>query len=158
MPIVECACNAPSVSARSGKYAFKSVSVPFPLRNNLSAHCDYLTHLKDSLEMLRETLEEDQVDSTVTDACYLTNRSQELLEYAISTCPKSDRNQYSVSSVPKKMIHKHVSFVLPEETKAFSSSTQVNHLANNQTNIPLIASTGVNHDTSASGSKPRSKS
>ena len=59
-----------------------------------------------------------------------------------------------MSSEPKKKNHKHVSFVLPDETKTSSSSTQANHLATNQTNVPIIASTGVSHDTSASGSKP----
>ena len=104
MPIVECVCNAPSASAGSGKYACKSVSIPLPLRNNTSAHYDYLTYLKDCLEILRETVEENklgkQIERTITDACFLTNRSQELLEYAISTCPKINSKQDLVSSLP----------------------------------------------------------
>ena len=145
MPIVECMCNVPTVSAGSRKYACKSVSISFPLRNNKSAHYVYLTHLKDCLEMLRETLEENKhgelLESTITDACFLTNRSQELLEYAISTCPKINSKQNIVSSVPKEKNHKHVSFVLTDKTTASSSSTQANHVATKQTNVPIIAST-----------------
>ena len=59
-----------------------------------------------------------------------------------------------MSSVPKEKNHKHVSFVLPDETTASSSSTQANHLATKQTNVPIIASTGVINDTTTSGSKP----
>ena len=145
MLIVECECSAPVVSAGSRKYACKSVSISIPLRNNKSAHYDYLTYLKDCLEMLRETIEEnklgEQLESTITDACFLTNRSQELLEYAISTCPKINSKQDLVSSLPSMKNHKRVSFVLLDKTNEPSSSTQANHVATKQTNVPIIAST-----------------
>nr|GFA61050.1 hypothetical protein [Tanacetum cinerariifolium] len=61
------------------------------LRNNREAHLDYLRHLKESVETIRDIVEEDKVvrplDRSIVSACRYTLHSQELLEYAIGTCP-----------------------------------------------------------------------
>jgi vacuolar-type H+-ATPase subunit C/Vma6 len=76
------------------KYACDAVYIPLPLRNNKLVHSDYLKHLNECLELLRETIENDRIakplDDAIVGACFLTNRSQELLEYVIGTCPKID--------------------------------------------------------------------
>nr|GEX56402.1 retrovirus-related Pol polyprotein from transposon TNT 1-94 [Tanacetum cinerariifolium] len=59
--------------------------------NNRNAHLDYLRHLKESVETIRDIIEEAKVvrplDRSVVSACRYTKYSQELLEYAIGTCP-----------------------------------------------------------------------
>ena len=91
MPIISSDFVVPKVSACK-KYNVDAVNIPLPLRNNRSAHNHYLSYLKDSLDMLHETVEEDRImkphDSAILGACFLTKRSQELLEYAIGTCPE----------------------------------------------------------------------
>nr|GEW95979.1 hypothetical protein [Tanacetum cinerariifolium] len=60
------------------------------LRNNRDAHLDYLRHLKESVETIRDIVEEANVvkplDRSIVSACRYTKHSQELLEYAIGTC------------------------------------------------------------------------
>nr|GEW14025.1 hypothetical protein [Tanacetum cinerariifolium] len=69
------------------------------LRNNRDAHLDYLRHLKESVETIRNIVEEAKVvrplDRSIVSACRYTKHSQELLEYAIGTCPQG------VTSYPK---------------------------------------------------------
>nr|GEY78280.1 integrase, catalytic region, zinc finger, CCHC-type, peptidase aspartic, catalytic [Tanacetum cinerariifolium] len=73
-----------------GKYAIDVEPIPSHLGNNSEAHLDYLRHLKDSVETIREMVEEAKVvwtlDSSTVSACLYTKHSQELLEYAIGTC------------------------------------------------------------------------
>lgn len=55
------------------------------------------------MELLRETVEEDKIakplDSANLDACFLTNRSHGLLEYAVSTCPKGNRDRNTFTRI-----------------------------------------------------------
>nr|GEV60384.1 integrase, catalytic region, zinc finger, CCHC-type, peptidase aspartic, catalytic [Tanacetum cinerariifolium] len=64
-------------------------------------HLDYLKHLKESVETLREIVEEAKVkrplDRSLASACLYTKHSQELLEYVIGTCLK-DFNQRDKNS------------------------------------------------------------
>nr|GEU45168.1 hypothetical protein [Tanacetum cinerariifolium] len=78
----------PKVLAR-GKYAI-DVKPIFPrLRNNRDAHLNYLRHLKESVETIRDIVEEAkvvrQLDISIVSAYRYTNHSQELLEYVIDT-------------------------------------------------------------------------
>ncbi|GJY58203.1 retrovirus-related pol polyprotein from transposon TNT 1-94 [Tanacetum coccineum] len=54
-------------------------------RNNREVHLDYLKHLKESVETLREIVEEAKVekplDRSLASACLYTKQSHELLEY-----------------------------------------------------------------------------
>nr|GFA93977.1 hypothetical protein [Tanacetum cinerariifolium] len=65
------------------------------LRNNRNAHLDYLRHLKESVEIIPDIVEEAKVvrplDRSIVSACRYTKHSQELLEYAISTCPQGSQ-------------------------------------------------------------------
>nr|GEV68143.1 hypothetical protein [Tanacetum cinerariifolium] len=60
--------------------------------NNREVHLDYLKHLKESIATLREIVEEAQdvrpLDRSLASAFHYTKHSQELLEYAVGTCPK----------------------------------------------------------------------
>ncbi|GJW60240.1 integrase, catalytic region, zinc finger, CCHC-type containing protein [Tanacetum coccineum] len=79
-----------------GRYAIDVEPIPSNIRNNRKVQLDYLKHLKESVETLCEIVEEAKVerplDRSLTSACLYTKHSQELLEYAIGTCPK-DFNQ-----------------------------------------------------------------
>nr|GEX69919.1 putative ribonuclease H-like domain-containing protein [Tanacetum cinerariifolium] len=69
-----------------GMYVIDVEPIPPRLRNNREVHLDYLKHLKESVETLREIVEEAKVerplDRSLASACLYTKHSQELLEYA----------------------------------------------------------------------------
>ncbi|GJS55250.1 retrovirus-related pol polyprotein from transposon TNT 1-94 [Tanacetum coccineum] len=86
-------------------YAIDVKPVPPPLKNNRSAHLNYINHLKESVEIVREIVEEARVakplDNALNYACQYTKLSQELLEYVIGTCPKSfNERDYKAPSTP----------------------------------------------------------
>ncbi|GKA56002.1 hypothetical protein Tco_0755074 [Tanacetum coccineum] len=80
-----------------GMYAIDVEPIPPRCRNNRDVHLDYLKHLKESVETLREIVEEARVerhlDRSLAYACLYTKQSQELLEYAIDTCLKDFNKQ-----------------------------------------------------------------
>ncbi|GJT18194.1 hypothetical protein Tco_0876900 [Tanacetum coccineum] len=92
-----------------GRYAIDVEPIPPNIRNNREVHLDYLKHLKESVETLREIVEEAKVerplDRSLASAFLYTKHSQELLEYVIGTCPK-DFNQkdkkHAYTSLNKK--------------------------------------------------------
>nr|GEU82237.1 integrase, catalytic region, zinc finger, CCHC-type, peptidase aspartic, catalytic [Tanacetum cinerariifolium] len=120
-----------------GKYAIDVEPIIPRLRNNREALLDYLSHHKESVETIRKIVEEAKVarplDSSIVSACRYTKHSQELLEYAIGTCPQ-DSHQRDKKLVPAPLFRKkQVTF-----TEPFDMSNRVNRCTN------------------ASGSQPRS--
>ncbi|GJU02361.1 putative reverse transcriptase domain-containing protein [Tanacetum coccineum] len=115
-----------------GMYAIDVEPIPPRLKNNRNAHLTYINHLKESVETVREIVEEARVvkplDNALNYACQYTKLSQELIEYVIGTCPKEfterDSKALSIPLTRKKQV---------------------------------IPSTGVSSSTRASGSKPRKK-
>ncbi|GJY10999.1 retrovirus-related pol polyprotein from transposon TNT 1-94 [Tanacetum coccineum] len=96
----------------TGRYAIDVEPIPPRNRNNREVHLDYLKHLKESVETLREIVEEAKVerplDSSLAFACLYTKHSQELLEYAIGTCLKDfnprDKKHVATSLIRKKQV------------------------------------------------------
>ncbi|GJW65568.1 retrovirus-related pol polyprotein from transposon TNT 1-94 [Tanacetum coccineum] len=135
-----------------GKYAIDVEPIPPRNRNNRAVHLDYLRHLKESVETLREIVEEAKVerplDRSIVYACRYTKHSQELLEYAIGTCPK-DYNQRD-----KKK--KQVTFEEQCDTSNSNTHKHVEQLNTQKTNAPVPHSAGVNCCTNASRSQHRS--
>nr|GEY30951.1 hypothetical protein [Tanacetum cinerariifolium] len=129
MPVVKSKVLAP------GRYAIDIELIPPRIRYNREVHLDYLKHLKESVETLREI---------------------GLLEYVIGTCPK-DFNQrdkkHAATPVTRK---KQITFVDPCETSTNNTLTHVKQQTMHQTNEPVIPSIGVNGATAASESKTRS--
>nr|GFA05525.1 integrase, catalytic region, zinc finger, CCHC-type, peptidase aspartic, catalytic [Tanacetum cinerariifolium] len=86
----------PQVLARE-KYAIDVEPIVPCLRNTRDAHLDYLRHLKESVEIIRDIVEEAKVvrplDRSIVSACRYTKHSQELLEYAIDTCPQGSQQR-----------------------------------------------------------------
>nr|GEX64323.1 hypothetical protein [Tanacetum cinerariifolium] len=67
------------------------------LRNNKDEHLDYLRHLKESVETIRDIVEEAKIvrplDRSIVSDFRYTKHSQELLEYAIGTCPQGSQQR-----------------------------------------------------------------
>ncbi|GJS66467.1 retrovirus-related pol polyprotein from transposon TNT 1-94 [Tanacetum coccineum] len=141
-----------------GKYAIDVEPIPPRNRNNREVHLVYLRHLKESVDTLREIVEEAKVerplDRSLAFACRYTKHSQELLEYVFGTCPKVFNQQDKKHAhTPRK---KQVTF---EDQIATSSSTTHKHVEpmhTQKSNVSVPPSTGVNSCTNASGSQPRS--
>ncbi|GKD63101.1 hypothetical protein Tco_1305209 [Tanacetum coccineum] len=128
--------------------------------NNREAHLDYLKHLKESVEILREIVDEAKVerplDRSLAYACLYTKHSQELLEYVIGTCPKDFNTRDKKHAHTPLTRKKQVTFKDQCETSNNNTHKHVEQLNIQQTNVSVIPSTGVNSCTDASGSKPRS--
>ncbi|GJR97372.1 integrase, catalytic region, zinc finger, CCHC-type containing protein [Tanacetum coccineum] len=92
-------------------------------------HLHYIKHLKESVETLREIVEDAKVerplDTSLASACRYTKHSQELLEYVIGMCPKDfsprDKQNASTTSLRKK----RVTFVEPCETSTHNTPAQL---------------------------------
>ncbi|GKE14347.1 retrovirus-related pol polyprotein from transposon TNT 1-94, partial [Tanacetum coccineum] len=113
-----------------------------------------------SVETLREIVEEAKVerpfDRSLASACLYTKHSQELLEYAIGTCPNAF-NQRDKNHAPTPIIRKkQVTFDEQCETSNSNTHKHVEQLNTQKTNVPVPPSTGVNCCTNASRSQPRS--
>nr|GEV20166.1 Gag-Pol polyprotein [Tanacetum cinerariifolium] len=144
----------------SGKYAIDVELIVPHLRNNREAHLDYLRHLKESAKTIHDIVEEAKVvrplDRSVVLACRYTKHSQELLEYAIDTCPQDSHQR------DKKLAHvplirkKQVTFAETSDTSNSNTHKHVAKVNTQKTNVPVPPSTGVNCCTNASGSQPRS--
>ncbi|GKB75956.1 retrovirus-related pol polyprotein from transposon TNT 1-94 [Tanacetum coccineum] len=143
-----------------GMYAIDVKPIPHPLKNNRSAHLTYINHLKESVETVREIVEEARVvkplDNALNYACQYTKLSQELLEYVIGTCPKSFNERDNKAPSTPVTRKKQVTFNDKPGTSSSNTQKHEVHQKVQQTNVPVIHSTGVNTSTEASGSKPRS--
>ncbi|GJT93403.1 hypothetical protein Tco_1082248 [Tanacetum coccineum] len=101
MPTVKSKVVAP------GMYAIDVKPIPPRNRNNRGVHLEYLKHLKESVETVRELVEEARIekplDNVLENACFYTKRSQELLEYVIGICPKeSNKRDKKAATTPFK--------------------------------------------------------
>ncbi|GJY64302.1 retrovirus-related pol polyprotein from transposon TNT 1-94 [Tanacetum coccineum] len=102
MPAVKPKVLAP------GMYAIDVEPIPPRNRNNREVYLDYLKHLKESVETLREIVEEARIekplDNDFGNACFYTKRFQELLEYVIGTCPKEfNKRDKNIATTPLNM-------------------------------------------------------
>ncbi|GJZ10517.1 hypothetical protein Tco_0545276 [Tanacetum coccineum] len=143
-----------------GRYAIDVEPIPPHNRNNREVHLDYLKHLKESVETLREIVEEAKVerplDRSLASACLYTKHSQELLEYVIGTCPKDFNKQDKKHASTPLTRKKQVTFEDQCETSNNNAYKHVEKLNIQKTNVPVITFTGVNSYTDASKSHPRS--
>nr|GEY04342.1 retrovirus-related Pol polyprotein from transposon TNT 1-94 [Tanacetum cinerariifolium] len=143
-----------------GKYAIDVEPIIPRLRKNKEAHLDYLRHLKESVETIRDIVKEAKVvrplDNSIVSAYCYTKHSQELLEYAIGTCPQ-DSYQRDKKHAPAPLIRKkQVTFVAQCDKSHSNTHKHVAKLNTQKTNVLVPPSTRVNRCTDASGSQPRS--
>ncbi|GJX33402.1 retrovirus-related pol polyprotein from transposon TNT 1-94 [Tanacetum coccineum] len=143
-----------------GKYAIDVEPIPPRNRNNREVHLDYLKHLKESVETLREIVEEAKVerplDRLIVSACRYTKHSQELLEYGIGTCPKDFNQRDKKHALTHLIRKKQVVFEAKSDASNSIAYKHVEQLHTQKTNVHVPPSIGVNSCTDASGSQPRS--
>nr|GEU43951.1 uncharacterized mitochondrial protein AtMg00810-like [Tanacetum cinerariifolium] len=125
------------------------------LRNNKTAHTDYLRHTQEETVTLREIVESERLlnplNAYLNYACKYTKRIQELLIILQQTCPCINDLGIKLMAVTlknnnKKIKHIPVSGNTP--TKTTSSTIVVS-------NTLVLSSTGVNLPSCASGSQPQ---
>ncbi|GKA52221.1 hypothetical protein Tco_0745417 [Tanacetum coccineum] len=144
-----------------GMYAIDVEPIPPRLKNNRNAHLTYINHLKESVETVREIVEEARVvkplDNALNYACQYTKLSQELVEYVIGTCPKefTERDNKAAAFIPLTR-KKQVTSTDTCSTSTNNTQKHGVHQKAQQSNVQVIPSTGVSSSTRASGSKPRS--
>nr|GEZ75626.1 hypothetical protein [Tanacetum cinerariifolium] len=136
----------PLVSTRD-KHAIDVKPIVPRLRNNRNAHLDYLRHLKESVETIRDIIEEAKVvrplDRSIVSACRYTKYSQELLEYAIGTCPHgSQPRAKQLAHIP--LISKNqVSVAQPSDKGDSTTHPHVVTVTSQKINAHVPPSTGV---------------
>ncbi|GKF63029.1 hypothetical protein Tco_0183083, partial [Tanacetum coccineum] len=130
-----------------GMYVIDVKPIPHPLKNNRSAHLNYISHLKESVETIREIVEEARVvkplDSSLNYACRYTKLSQELLECVLGTTPVTGKKQVTLSDKPGTS----------------SSNTQKHKMRQRVqlTNIPVLPSTKPRSNTKKNRILPAKK-
>nr|GEY57952.1 hypothetical protein [Tanacetum cinerariifolium] len=128
------------------------------LRNNRDAHLDYLRHLNESMKTIRDIVKEAKVvkplDRSIVSACRYTKHSQELLEYAIGTCPHGSqpRAKQHIPLIKKKQ----VIVAQPSNTLDSTTHPHVVTVTSQKTDVPVPPSSGVDSCPIAGGSKPMS--
>ncbi|GJW37303.1 retrovirus-related pol polyprotein from transposon TNT 1-94, partial [Tanacetum coccineum] len=97
------------------------------MRNNRGVHHGYLNRLRDTLDTLREIVEDSRnnrpSDNSLEYACVYTKHSQELLEYVNASCPNVDNKRDKFIATTPLTRKKHVTFADPLETSGVSTAT-----------------------------------
>nr|GFB66006.1 hypothetical protein [Tanacetum cinerariifolium] len=128
------------------------------LRNNRTAHTDYLKHTQEETTTFREIVKSERLinllNTSLDYACKYTKRIQELLIILQQTCPGiTDLGNKLMAVTPKNndkkiRLTKHI----PSSGKATVKITSSTNLV---FNTPILSSTGVNLLFNASGSQPQ---
>nr|GEX53093.1 hypothetical protein [Tanacetum cinerariifolium] len=130
------------------------------LRNNRDAHLDYLRHLKESVEIIRDIVEEAKVvrplDRSIVSACRYTQHSQELLEYAIDTCPQGSQQRAKQLDHTPLLRKKQDTVTKPSNRQDSNKNKHVVTQKTQETNVHVPHSTGVKRCPKAGGSQPKS--
>nr|GFB12032.1 hypothetical protein [Tanacetum cinerariifolium] len=107
------------------------------LRNNREAHLDYLRHLKESVQTIRDIVEEAKV-------------------YAIGTCPPGSQPRAKQLAHTPLIRKKQVTAIKPSDRLNSNKNKHVVTQKIQKTNVPVTRSTGVKRCLKASGSQPKS--
>nr|GEY92466.1 hypothetical protein [Tanacetum cinerariifolium] len=128
------------------------------LRNNRTAHTDYLRHTQEETATLREIVGSERLlnplNTSLDYACKYTKRIQELLIILKQTCPCiTDLGTKLMAVTPKNndkkiRFSKHIPSLGNTPVKTTSSANVVS-------NTPVLSSIGVNLLSSAIGSQPQ---
>ncbi|GJW88647.1 retrovirus-related pol polyprotein from transposon TNT 1-94 [Tanacetum coccineum] len=125
-----------------GMYAIDVKPIPHPLKNNRSAHLNYINHLNESVETVREIIKEARVvkplDNALNYDCQYTKLSQELLEYVISTCPKSFNEKDNKAPSTPVTRKKQVTFNDKPGTSSSNTQKHEEYQKVQHSNIPVI--------------------
>nr|GFD06723.1 hypothetical protein [Tanacetum cinerariifolium] len=149
----------PSVLTRTKHVVDVELIVP-RLRNNRDAYLDYLRHLKESVETIRDIVEEAKVvrplDRSNVSACRYTQHSQELLEYAIGTCPQGSQQRAKQLAHTPFIRKKPDTVTKPSNRQDSNKNKHVVTQKIQKTNVHVPHSTGIKCFPKAGGSQPKS--
>ncbi|GJW05855.1 putative reverse transcriptase domain-containing protein [Tanacetum coccineum] len=127
------------------------------LKNNRDAHEVYIKKTIEYTETLRGFVERARTqyssEPILKYACMFTKHAQELLVYVSKTCPSSKKPSEKLVVVTPMNKDKKVRFADPS-TSASNIKKQIDSYITQDSNKPLLYSTGVKCPTSASRSKP----
>ncbi|GJZ47356.1 hypothetical protein Tco_0601188 [Tanacetum coccineum] len=127
------------------------------LKNNKDPHEDYLKKTIENTNTIRGLVErarkQNPSEPLLDTACVFTKCVQELLVYVSKTCPILTKSSEKLVVVTPKNKYKKVRFVDPV-TSLNNTQKHVDSHKTQDSNQPLLHSTGVICSTSASGSKP----
>nr|GEX46923.1 integrase, catalytic region, zinc finger, CCHC-type, peptidase aspartic, catalytic [Tanacetum cinerariifolium] len=128
------------------------------LRNNRTAHNDYLKHTQEETATLREIVENERLrnplNTSLDYACKYTKRIQELLIILKQTCPCINDLGTKIMSVTPVNNNKIIRFT-EHIPSSGNTPIKITSSSNVVSNKPVLSSTGVNLLTSASGSQPQ---
>nr|GEV19719.1 retrovirus-related Pol polyprotein from transposon TNT 1-94 [Tanacetum cinerariifolium] len=128
------------------------------LRNNKTAHNDYLKHTQEETATLRELVENERLlnplKTSLDYACKYAKRIQELLIILEQTCPCNNELGTKLMAVTPKNNNKKIRFTkhIPLSRNTLVKTTSSTNVVSN---TPVLSSTGVNLLSSASGSQPQ---
>nr|GFA31422.1 integrase, catalytic region, zinc finger, CCHC-type, peptidase aspartic, catalytic [Tanacetum cinerariifolium] len=128
------------------------------LRNNRTAHTDYLRHTQEETATLKEIVESERLlnplNTSLDYACKYTKHIQDLLIILKQTCPCINDLGTKLMAVTLKNNNKKIRFT---EHIPSSGNTPVKTTssANVVSTTPVLSSTGVNLLSSTSGSQPQ---
>nr|GEY71399.1 hypothetical protein [Tanacetum cinerariifolium] len=127
------------------------------LRNNRTAHSDYIRHTQEQTATLREIVEQGKslnpLNNSLDYACKYIKRIQELLILIRQTCPCINNLRDKLLAVTLMNKTKRVRFTKPV-TSSGNTNIKTASSLNVVSNKPMLSSTGVNLSASASGSQP----
>nr|GEU66549.1 hypothetical protein [Tanacetum cinerariifolium] len=128
------------------------------LRNNKTAHTDYIRHTQEETATLREIVDSERLlnplNTSLDYACKYTKRIPELLIILKQTCPCiTDLGTKLVAVIPKNNNKKIrlTEHIPSSENTPVKTTSSINAVSN----TPVLSSTGVNLFSRASGSKPQ---
>nr|GEW22378.1 hypothetical protein [Tanacetum cinerariifolium] len=127
------------------------------MRNNRTAHYDYLKHTQEETATLREIVKNERLlnplNTFLDYVCKYTKRIQELLIILKQTCPCI--NDLGTKLMAVTPMNKNKKIRLTEHiTSSGNTPIKTTSSSNIVSNKPMLSSTGVNLPTSASGSQP----
>nr|GEV69513.1 hypothetical protein [Tanacetum cinerariifolium] len=128
------------------------------LRNNRTAHTDYLWHTQEETATLKEIVESERLlnslNTSVDYACKYTKRIQEFLIILQQTCPCINDLGTKLMVVTLKNNAKKFRFTehIPSSGNTPIKTTSSTNMVSN---TPVLSSTGVNLLSSTSGSQPQ---
>nr|GEW91935.1 hypothetical protein [Tanacetum cinerariifolium] len=128
------------------------------LRNNRTAHNDYLKHTQEETASLREIAENERLlnplNTSLDYACKYTKCIQELLIILKQTCPRITNLGTKLMVVTPKNNNKKIRFT-DHIPSSGNTPIKITSSTNVVSNTHVLSSTGVNLLSSASGSQPQ---
>ncbi|GKE41753.1 hypothetical protein Tco_1469037 [Tanacetum coccineum] len=139
-----------------GMYKLELEPLPPKVLQSKDAHINYIKHSREHADILRNIVESARalspLDSNLDSACKYVQRIQEVLVYVKDKCPCLKKLREKLVAVTPKNKDKKVRFADPV-TPSSNTQKQVDSHKTQDSNQPLLYTTGVICSTGASGSK-----